>query len=161
MTSSAVSFFLSGNILHIKDYQFDDGIDNKDKILIVLYANDTEAYIIQSLTTSKDKTKNSTKFSHGCNHYTSYIHFYFFDKNINIGLDISNKDFKFDLDTYVYFTQNVKKVNTTKFAKYIGGINIIATLSDKELKSLISCMVGSFLIPKEEQEILRAYLKTL
>ncbi|MCX6158464.1 MAG: hypothetical protein NTY74_10855 [Ignavibacteriae bacterium] len=160
MTTVSDDLFVSGNILFVKDYEFEDS-SKKDKLLIVLYASESDVFIIQSLTTSKDKTYSANKFKHGCNQYNSFTHFYFFDKDKVIGSDNSNTAFKFNLDTFVYFNSNVKKIPTTNLLKYKGGIFKNAKLTNHELKSLLTCMVGSILIPKAENDILSEFLKVL
>lgn len=141
--------FVPGNILVIRNYDFEDGSPVKDKIIIILGSNDSSLTLIQSLTTSRDRTGEPT-LNHGChNKVTERFHYYFYDKNISVGKTENNNDFNFKLDTFIYFIQNVNKVQTINLLKYRGDITYMASLYDYELMSLIDCICNSKFVPKE------------
>ncbi len=88
-----------GLILRIKEYRFEDDQSVRDKYSIVLYTNDSEAYLIHSLTTSQNNLNvPGTKF--GCSVYRN-IPYYFFP----VGQIIGDEGFFFEKDTFIFFTK--------------------------------------------------------
>ena len=93
--------FSEGSIVRIKDYVFEDGT-TRDKYLIVLHNDASEAVIIHSLTTSKQKFAVEKEFL-GCNVYKKgnySIPYYLFPENKILDDDTL---FYFDVDTYIFF----------------------------------------------------------
>ena len=101
-----------GHLLLIENYQFQDGNGSKDKFLIVLNRNDEFAYIIHTLTTSKNKL-NMPSDNFGCL-VSGNIPYFFIQKNIELG----ERNFSFDKDTFIFFRNNVRKESLSSFLKY-------------------------------------------
>lgn len=141
-----------GHLLLIKDYQFQDGNGSKDKFLIVLNRNDEFAYIIHTLTTSQNKF-NLPSDNFGCL-VSGNIPYFFIQKNIELG----ERNFSFDKDTFIFFRNNVRKENISSFLKYNENSLILKEkLSNSFLKRLLKCMLKSDFIDlnieKELQKI--------
>lgn len=142
----------TGLIVRIRNYKFDDDHSTRNKYAIVLYANDHEAYIIHSLTTSKNNPGvPGSQF--GCSVY-QHIPFYFIPK----GQVIGNEDFSFESDTYIFFSNNVRKESYAKFevaSKTLFGIVQLGVLRDEELKRIIKCALKSrFIAGNIAQELM-------
>lgn len=141
-----------GHLLLIEDYQFQDGNGSKDKFLIVLNRNDEFAYIIHILTTSQNKL-NLPSDNFGCL-VSGNIPYFFIQKNIELG----ERNFSFDKDTFIFFRNNVRKENISSFLKYNENSLILKEkLSNSFLKRLLKCMLKSDFIDlnieKELQKI--------
>ena len=144
--------FSQGNLLKIVDYQFQDGEGSRDKYLIVLHLNEKKAFIIHTLTTSKNHKDFKPKKS-GCNHDVHVSYFYF-----PAGEIIGDENFSFKLNTFVFFRNNIRQENISSFAKYPADkICVEDVLPKSALKQLIDCMLGSSFVTMEEVE----YLKTV
>ncbi len=147
--------FNAGSLVRIKDYQFHDG-STRDKYLIVLFRNDKETFVIHTLTTSKNNLNLVSK-QHGCNvqkHNNNAIPYFFFPENYILD-NISG--FYFDIDTYIFFLNNITKVPIEAFERYdtdIFGIVELAQLDAYELKRLLKCVLKSPFIPKDVKGIL-------
>jgi uncharacterized phage-associated protein len=96
--------FASGNLIRIKDFQFEDG-SARDKYLFVLLRNDRGAYVISSLTTSQNKL-NVTASRSECYHDSRTSTYYHFPAGEVLG----DGNFSFDKETYVFFRENVRKL---------------------------------------------------
>lgn len=149
----------AGLILRIRNYKFQDDGTSKDKYSIVLYANDGEAYLIHSLTTSQNNFAfPETAF--GCSVYLG-TPYYFIPKDQVIG----NQNFSFQKDTFIFFMNNIRKESFSKFNKAeaasLLGIAHLGTLSNEELKRLLKCALKSKYIPKNIQQKLQEFKNTL
>jgi hypothetical protein len=141
-----------GHLLLIENYQFQDGNGSKDKFLIVLNRNDEFAYIIHTLTTSQNKL-NLPSDNFGCL-VSGNIPYFFIQKNIELG----ERNFSFDKDTFIFFRNNVRKESLSSFLKYNENNLILKEkLSNSFLKRLLKCMLKSDFIDlnieKELQKI--------
>jgi hypothetical protein len=135
----------TGSILRIKDYVFEDDGSTRDKYSIVLYANDQEAYILHSLTTTQNK-KIVPSEKYGCSIYQNSFPYYFIPSEQIIG----NEGFYFEKDTYIFFKENVRKERIEKFQQLSEkrfGIISLGVLSNEELKRIIKCALKSKFIP--------------
>jgi hypothetical protein len=127
-----------GHLVLIEDYQFQDGNGSKDKFLIVLNLNEESAYIIHTLTTSQNKL-NLPSDNFGCL-VTVNIPYFFIQKNVELG----ERKFSFDKDTFIFFRNNVRKENLSSFLKYDERNLILKEkLSNSFLKRLLKCMLKS------------------
>ena len=63
-----------GSIYFIKNFQFEDGGEPSNKLLIVLFIDDANSLLVKALPTSNQKVPND-KLNHGC---TSNDNFSFF-----------------------------------------------------------------------------------
>lgn len=155
--------FTVGSIIRVKDYEFEDG-STRDKYLIVLFRNNTEAYIINSLVTSKNKLHLSG-LQHGCNvseHNGLKIPYFFFPENIV--LDTAT-GFFFDMDSFVFFRTNVFKASIAqllqKYSNTPFGIIELGNLGTSELKRLLKCLLKSTFISNDIKILLTTFKDTL
>lgn len=152
--------FAPGNLVRIKDFQFEDG-STRDKYLFVLLRNDGGAYVISSLTTSQNKMNVSTTGS-GCYYdirTSTYYHF-------AAGEVIGNGNFSFDKETYIFFRENIRKIEVADLMNYANtvdpfAVTQITTLKNEELKKLLQCVVSSTFTPLGVKEELIAFKDSL
>lgn len=145
-----------GHLLLIEDYQFQDGNGSKDKFLIVLNRNDEFAYIIHTLTTSQNKL-NLPSDNFGCL-VSGNIPYFLIQKNIELG----ERNFSFDKDTFIFFRNNVRKENISSFLKYNENSLILKEkLSNSFLKRLLKCMLKSDFIDLNIEKELQKTKNTL
>ena len=103
------SEFITGGLYRINRYVFDDDNSNRDKYSIVLHVNPENVFIINTLTTSKSHSINNvSKF--GCQ---GNGHFFFIPKNEVI----TDQSYYFEIDTYIFFKDNIRKEEKSKFDK--------------------------------------------
>jgi len=148
----------AGQILRIKNYKFEDDGSTRDKYAIVLYANDTEAYLIHCLTTTQNNLSVPSS-SYGCSVH-NHVPYYFIPKHQVIG----NNNYYFDKDTFIFFMTNVRKELFTKFevaSKTLFGLVTLGILSNDELKRLIKCALKSKFLSSEIEVLLTEFKKTL
>jgi hypothetical protein len=154
--------FNAGALVRINNFQFEDG-SVRNKYLIVLYRNETEAFVIHTLTTSKNKLNLAIK-QHGCNveNYNNRpIPYFFFPQNHIID---TNSGFYFDVDTYVFFPNNIRKATIHELNCYDdGSLNLVllAQLDNNELKRLLKCVLKSTFVPKDIKILLTDFKETL
>lgn len=152
--------FAPGNLVRIKDFQFEDG-STRDKYLFVLLRNDGGAYVISSLTTSQNKLNVSATGS-GCYHdprTSTYYHF-------PAGEVFGDGNFSFDKETYIFFRENVRKIEVADLTSYASAtdpfaVASITTLKNEELKKLLQCVVSSTFTPEGLKAELTAFKDTL
>ena len=141
----------TGLIVRIRNYKFEDDNSVRDKYAIVLYANDHEACLIHSLTTSKNNPGVSS-LKYGCA-VAGNVPYYFFPK----GQVIGDEAFSFESDTFIFFRNNVRKASYSKFdaaSKVLFGITRLGVLCDQELKRIIKCALKSKFLPEDiEREL--------
>lgn len=152
--------FLAGNLVRIKDFQFDTG-NSRDKYMFVLLQNEDDAYVISSLTTSQNKLNLSATrtgcYLHG--RFSTYYHF-------PAGEIIGTGNFSFDKDTYIIFKDNVRKISVNVLDGYISATDPFAaahitTLRTEELKKLLHCVVTSTFTPEDLKTELTAFRDSL
>ncbi len=155
--------FKAGSIIRIQDYEFEDG-STRDKYLIVLFRNETEAYIINALVTSKNKL-NLSSLSHGCNvqeHNGLKIPYFFFPSNHVLDAE---SGFFFDVDSFVYFRNNVSKLSITdllnKYDNSFFGIIELGNIGTFELKRFLKCLLKSIFVSNDIKTLLTAFKDTL
>lgn len=148
-----------GQILRINNYKFEDDGSTKDKYAIVLYTNDTEAYLIHSLTTSQNNLSVGSG-NYGCSVHHN-VPYYFIPKNQVIG----DQGYYFDRDTFIFFSGNIRKEQYSKFkiaaSKQIFGLANLGNLTNEELKRIIKCALKSRFIPSDIESLLRAFKDSL
>lgn len=147
-----------GQILRINSYKFEDDGSSKDKYAIVLYANDTEAYLIHSLTTSQNNLSVPAA-SYGCSVHNN-VPYYFIPK----GQIIGDENYFFDKDTFIFFRNNVRKELYSKFeaaSKKLFGVVSLGVLSSEELKRIIRCALKSRFISVDIEKELREFKSLL
>jgi hypothetical protein len=153
--------FSIGNILSIKSYQFEDGGESKDKIAIVLYCNENEAYILQALVTSKVKVPDEL-LNHGCTNSTNGLFsFFMFEAGREVGIDNFNEGFSFKKNTFVHFRNNISKLPCANYLKYIDNIKCTGRLLKPEYLRLIRCITKSRMIPIKFKNEFETILKNI
>ena len=148
--------FAPGNLIRIKDFQFENG-NTRDKYLFVLLRNDGAAYVISSLTTSRNNLNvNATRS--GCYHDSRTSTYYHF----SAGEALGDGNFSFDKETYVFFRENVRKLELADLTNYASAtdpfaVAAITTLKNEELKKLLQCVVSSTFTPEDLKAELTAF----
>ncbi len=151
------SEFITGGLYRINKYVFDDDNSNRDKYLIVLHVDPDNVFIIDTLTTSNNHSiYNITKF--GCQ---GNGQFFFIPKNELI----TDQSYYFDIDTYIFFKDNIRKEQISKFDKLKShsklAIAPLGNLSLGVLRQLLLCMIQSGKIPSGINQIIIDELKKL
>lgn len=148
--------FTQGCIFYVNKFEFADGGEPKDKFLIILHINEEKGIIIKALPTSQRKLPFDQITHHGCinNELFSY---YFFEEKREIGLTSDNKPFCFDLNTYIFFRENVSMIDINSLFKYIpDNFMFKAKLIDSEFERLMKCLLKSkHLKNKIKRELLK------
>ena len=147
-----------GLILRIKDYRFEDDNTTRDKYAIVLFVSDQEAYLIHSLTTSRNNP-GVTSFRYGCSVHRA-IPYFLFPANYQIG----DQAFYFDKDTFIFFSNNVRKEAISKFellSQKFFGVTALGSLYPQELSRLIKCALKSRLLQENIEKDLTMYKDSL
>lgn len=142
-----------GLILRIRNYTFNDDNSVRDKYAIVLHANDNEAYVIHSLTTSKNNP-GVPAVHYGCSVHRNIPYYY-----IPQGQLVGNESFCFESDTFIFFGNNVRKESYAKFeaaSKVLFGVIRLGVLSADELKRIIKCALKSNYLPESIERELSA-----
>lgn len=147
-----------GLIVRIKDYKFEDDNSTRDKYLIVLFTNQHEAYLIHSLTTSRNNP-GITGLNYGCSTHNRLPYFYF-----PAGQIIGDENFSFDKETFIFFSNNVRKEAFVKLeaaSKKIFGLISLGVLTNDELKRIIKCTLKSKLLPRQIEQELSGFKESL
>ncbi len=153
------NWFAAGSLVRVNEYEFDDDGTKRDKYMIVLYNDTHKAMIIDCLTTSK--AKGTQHLNPGCSiHDGRFPYFVFPAKHI-----IGEANFYFELDTFIFFKDNVRLEPISKFNKQVAlsifGLVKLDELSNENLKRLIKCALKSKFIPMEVAGILEAFKSSL
>ena len=150
--------FENGQIIHIENYEFDNGdIKNTGKFLIVIL-NQEGKTIIASLTSSQNYVPDNLKKTGCVNDKTKQISCYFFPKSINI----TANNFFFPKDTFIYFHHNVfKKEINHLLKKYQNKITEKGKLIDKQYQDLIYCIYKSQFTKRGIRRILEKHLEEI
>ncbi len=147
-----------GQILRINSYKFEDDGSTRDKYAIVLHTNDTEAYLIHSLTTSQNN-RSVPGSSYGCSVH-NHVPYYFFPQ----GQVIGDQHYFFDKDTFIFFRYNVRKEPYAKFeaaSKTLFGLVCLGMLTNEELRRLLKCALKSNFLPADIEKELKDFKETL
>jgi hypothetical protein len=141
-----------GNILRIRNFQFEDGGDPKDKYLIVVAVDQTLSVFVRCLTTSVQKIPDD-RVTHGCcNSVCGTFSHYIFVRNRSI----CDNDFSFPMHTFVYYNHNVLPLSVEEFNKKSYEIIPVGKLTPNEYKRFIKCMKGSHHIKRGMKRIIDA-----
>ena len=141
--------FQERHLLRIEDYEFQDGNGVRDKYMIVLNRSEDSAFIIHTLTTKQAQGFNPLKT--GCNIAGNFSYFYISKDEV-----IGENGFSFELDTFIFFANNIRKQSLASLGKYPKE-NVVSkdTVDKKFLKNLIDCMLNSVFITSEQADSLR------
>ena len=155
--------FKAGSIIRIQDYEFEDG-STRDKYLVVLFRNETQVFIINSLVTSKNKL-NLSSLLHGCNvaeHNGLKIPYFFFPENKVLDSDTG---FFFDVNSFVFFRTNVFQSTIAdlrrKYAVSTFGIIELGNIGISELKRLLKCLLKSPFVARDIKTLLTSFKDSL
>jgi hypothetical protein len=148
-----------GGIVFVKKYQYEDGGEPTDKLLIVLSKdiNNKVIYLTFTLTTSKLEKYgiDSSKINHGCSNPSEYPyhHFHHYKKGTVVG----QNGYSFEDDTIILVQNNIRYREASHFDKYSSAnyeLNFKDKLKDEELKLLLECLKDSIHIPSDLKKIL-------
>ena len=141
---SSVNLFAPRNVLFIPDFDFGDGGESADKLLIILHANDQDGYIIFALTTSQQKIPDD-RLNHGwTNSADKLFSFFLFIKDRVIGKKSNGSPFSFDLNTFVFIRDNIRMQENSSFLTYMRGrVRVVGVLEDDEFRRLLKCIYKS------------------
>lgn len=133
-----------GQLLHVSNYEFQDGGEPMDKFCIILSLNGEDAYLIHCLTTTKNKKKLPV-LNFGCSVVKSIPYFFIPSKQDLQG----NLGFTFKEDTLIFFQNNIRKESIHCFDNYCkkGQLSIKENLPNSFLKRLIKCLLKSEFVP--------------
>lgn len=147
--------FKERHLLRIEDYEFQDGNGTRDKYMIVLNRNEDSAFIIHTLTTKQAQGFNPGKS--GCFTKNTFSYFYISKDKI-----IGENGFCFELDTFIFFANNIRKESLKSLEKYPKENVVLQDIVEKRfLKSLIDCMLNSIFITSEQADSLLKTRKEL
>ncbi|MGK9118068.1 hypothetical protein [Olivibacter jilunii] len=129
-----------GNILHVKDYEFENGGEPRDKYLIVIDVSEEKSLLLRVLTTSRIHVPEH-KMMHGCRKEPENgLHYFMFEKARCIGTHEGN-DFFFVKHTFLLFRNNIKAVELEAFIrKYINIARCVCTIEEQEFKRIKKCI---------------------
>lgn len=143
------------HLLRIEDYEFQDGNGIRDKYMIILNRSEDSAFIIHTLTTKQAQGFNPS--NSGCFTKSNLSFFY-----ISKGEIIGENGFSFELDTFIFFANNIRKQSLQSLKRYPNKNVILQdVISKKILKDLIDCMLNSVFITSEQADSLRKTRITL
>ncbi|PZR24423.1 MAG: hypothetical protein DI539_00155 [Flavobacterium psychrophilum] len=144
----ATDIFQHRHLLRIEDYEFQDGNGTRDKYMIVLAKNDTEAFVLHTLTTSNPNGVNPPK--KGCNQAGKISYFYFPKDDV-----VGENHFAFPSDTFIFFSGNIRRESLNSLSKYPSEkIELKDLLNKVEFKSLLDCMLYSDFVNAEQADML-------
>jgi hypothetical protein len=144
---------LPGSIYFIKNFEYVDGGQPSDKLLIVLFLDEEDSIIIKALPTSQQRVPVSIN-NHGCTNNDLFSFFMFQEKRI-VGTKVDGSNFSFDKNTFVLVKDNVSIINRDALLKYFPGrINHLANLSEDEYKRLIKCIKASVHLKQKVKRVL-------
>lgn len=152
--------FVSGNILHISNYDFEDSkTAPKNKYLVVLH-NDSNTIIVGTLTTSQDYVPDEDK-KEGCIKIDAKcIHCFHFPANKQIG----ENGYCFSKNTFIYIERNI----FTREIAYLvskygdkGNIALEDRLSSAVYKELLLCIHKGQFVKRGIKKMLEVRIKEL
>lgn len=153
-------WYKPGSLVRVNEYEFEDDGSKRDKYMIVLYHNNTNALIIDCLTTTKNKMGVPAQHK-GCAVHNNKLPYYFFPALQVIG----KQNYYFDFDTFIFFKDNVRLEPIAKFDKYVAlsifGLVKLDELPAEELKRLIKCALKSRFVPNNIATILAGFKAVL
>jgi hypothetical protein len=151
-------WFIPGSLLKINNFKFEDG-DTRDKYMLVLWCDDTSATVLNVLTTSKMK-RVTEESSLGC-FIQHGIRFYFFPKNELI----SDGDFYFDKNTFIFWSNTVSESSVFDFEEYYSkpliGMIKLCQLQPDIFKSVLECAVEASALEKKFKKLLKTFVESL
>ncbi len=154
------NIFLPKHILLIKNYQFDNTDETKDKISLILDANEEDIFMVQALVTSVQKLPDE-KLNHGCTNSAEYS-FYHFEKDRIVGKMPNQEDFKFLKNTFIYVAENITQIPTDKYNTYTqNSISLLGVLDNDEHKRVIKCIAKSRFLKNKLKKIFQSILENL
>lgn len=131
-----------GSIYFIKAFEYEDGGEPSDKLLIVLYIDTAKSVVVRALPTSQQKIPDAI-LHNGCTNNNTFS-FFMFSKGNKVGLDTEGNSFSFDKNTFVFVKDNVNLMNIEKLLFYRDDrMKLIATLDDENYSRLLKCVEKS------------------
>lgn len=142
----------AGNILLIKNFQFEDADATRDKYLIVVTTDQDKTIFVRCLTTSVQKIPDDRVIHGCCNSVCGTFSHYVFEKS----RAICDNRFSFPKHTFVYYNNNVREISIDLFEKKTYDISLVGRLTPTEYKRFIKCMKGSRHIQRAIKPIIDA-----
>lgn len=132
--------FEERNLLYFDEYYFENGNPAKPKYFLVLKSDENGMMLI-SLPSSKDYIPANIEKKHGCiNIPEKQIGCYFFQNNI----PITECDFSFPLDTYVYAALITNQaIKTIEYIYKPKDYKLIGKLKQNEHQNILNCLKNS------------------
>lgn len=138
--------FEKGNLYYFKDYIFKNGNEPKNKFFLVLKTIE-KGFIAAILPTKVESLPANIEKNHGCISFPEKcICCYYIPKDIVV----TDKNFSFQLDTYMYAQYVFDETETNLLSTYqIEDIEFKGKLIDKEFDKIIHCFSNSILLPRK------------
>lgn len=131
-----------GSIYFVERFEYEDGGESTDKLLIVLYIDNVKSIVIRALPTSQQKIPNSI-LNNGCTNNDMFS-FFMFGMGIVVGVKNDGSPFSFEKNTFVFVRDNVNTMSISDLTKYQGGrIRLIVNLNPDKFERLIKCVKKS------------------
>lgn len=126
-------------------YAYVKNIHNpKFKYFVTIYRND-DLRIVTCFTTTKHYQVgcNANQLSHGYVKRDNQIVGYFFDMNVEVGIDEANQPFKFPRNCVIPFDYGVQEATKEQFLKNIEQERVVCRLHPQEYQNIVYAMYKS------------------
>ena len=147
------------NIIHINDYDYENGQKLKGRYFIILHNENGLSIIITGITTRDripDKFQPLIDDKRCIKHDDDFVHCYFFPKDKMIG----ENGFCFKKNSFIYMGQNIKEIETDYILnKYDKKIIFKDKVEIKEFYELIYCVYKSKYIKNKFTRLFEKKLK--
>lgn len=116
----------------------------KNKYFVTIYQDD-ELRIVTCFTTTKNYHVGCSfdQLTHGYVKNNGQIIAYFFDKDVEVGLNESNQPFKFPEHCVIPFDYGVRVGTKEQFLNYVENEKVVCRLHPKEYENIVYAMYRS------------------
>lgn len=144
---------LPREIYSIKKYNYPEGGTPTDKILIILDITADKLLVLEARLTSRDSEIEKSALKHGCNNDlntdgTPKYSFYMFTKDKRVGAKNDQSMFSFKLNTFLFFGDNINKVERADYLQYTPPPQKMGEISKGEYEQIMACAKNSQFIKR-------------
>jgi hypothetical protein len=141
--------FKVGNLIYIKDYDFEDGLEPKNRYHIIIDKQDGKLVLLNPITTQYTGMLEKTKVVYGCNEISRKHHYFHFPKN----KQLTQCGFCLPLDSYTNIGMNIQEKEIYILeGVYRNNINLKGRLTYKVYTDLVYCIYKS---PKASDKVVK------